>query len=356
MKIMDLKYKPFSIKFNTPFINSTGTLNERKGFILSITDELGNSSLGEIAPLPGFSSESLDEAREDLSGLLHILSGMETGDDLQCIKDLSEDYILTSSARFGFEQAMLGLLIKRDRSISEKLFLKTKTQIDVNAVVGLGCDGNVISQIENKMLEGFSTFKIKAGRNNFTDDLNLIKGIRRRFGGAIKIRLDANGKWDFEKARCNIEMLEIFDIEYIEEPCGGIENLIALSEISSIPVAIDESLVSMQFAFDVMEQSSIPFIIIKPMIRGALIENIELIRQAAILDRNIIISSSFETALGISQLAFLSSLTHHSYAHGLDTIDYFSEYFFADKNRAKKGIIDFSPLSYPKDFNYDAVC
>ncbi len=356
MKIMELKYKPFSLKFKTPFVNSTGTLINREGFIISITDELGNITLGEASPLPGFSSESLSETEEDLSGLKHILKSLETGDSLQCIKDLADDYILTPSARFGFEQAMAGLLIKRDRSIFEKLFLKTKSQIEVNTVIGMGNEDSIPDIMEEKKSRGFFTFKIKVGRNSFTDDLSLIKGIRTRFGNSIKIRLDANGKWSYEEAKSNLEILDVFDLEYIEEPCRGMENLTALSEISSIPIAIDESLVNIQNAFEIMEQSSIQFIIIKPMILGALIDNIELAKQATILNKNIIISSSFETSLGKSQLALLSSLTHHSYAHGLDTADYFSEYFFTDHYNCSKGFIHFTPLSYPRDFDYNAVC
>lgn len=355
MKIMELKYKPFSIKLKTPFINSLNTLNERRGFVISISDELGNTALGEAAPLPGFSRESFYEAEEDLIGLSHLLAKMETGADLLSIKNISDDYILCPSVKFGFEQAMLGLMINRDRSFFEKLFLKTKASININTVIGAESDETVFRLIENKLNKGFSTFKIKIGRNNFSDDLNLIKEISSRFGNKIKIRLDVNGKWNFEDSKYHLDKLAGYDIEYIEEPCKGVDNLISLSEESAIPIAVDESLADISGAYKIFEESVISFIIIKPMLRGGFVDSSELIKQAAVLDKNIIISSSFETALGKSMLVFLSSLTHHSYAHGLDTAEYFQDYYFNDQYIINNGVIDFSALTYPKDHDFKTI-
>lgn len=355
MKIAELTYKPFSIKLKSPFVNSYNTLDERKGFIVSLTDDSGNSSLGEASPLPGFSRDSLDEAEEDLTGLFHLLKGMEIGTTLRSVKDIADDYILSNSVKFAFEQAMIGLLVKRDTSFIKKQFNETKKTINVNAVIGFEKEEKIFTIAEKKLSEGFSTFKFKVGRNNFADDINLIKEIRSRYGSEIKIRLDANGKWDLDVAKYNLDKLEAYNIEYIEEPCRGIENLAALSQNSPIPVVPDESLASIDDAYRALEESNISFVIIKPMILGSFIENAELIKQAAILEKNIIISSSFETALGKDQLVLLSSLTHHSFAHGLDTAEYFPDYFFDDPYKIKNGAIVISPLYYPNAFDYNGI-
>lgn len=356
MTITDFKYKPFSINFKIPFRNSSSTFSERKGFIISVSDDMGNTSLGEASPLPGFSKESLFETGEDLEGLSHVLKQMETGDNLQDIKDVSDDYILCPSVRFAFEQAMFGLMIRRDKFIFEKLFLKIKNGIKTNAVIGLENDATVFGMMDRKICEGYSTFKIKVGRNSFTDDLNLVKGIRSKFSNDLIIRLDANGKWNIEEAKRNLDKLSLFNIEYIEEPCKGIENLISLSRNSSIPIAVDESMNSINDASGILEESNLSAIIIKPMILGAFLEIIDIIKQAAVYDKNIIISSAFETTLGKDLLLFLSSLTHHCLAHGPDTQEYFSDYFFEDRSKAKNGIIEFSPSSLLYEYDFDAVC
>ncbi|NOX64731.1 MAG: hypothetical protein GXO85_02775 [Chlorobi bacterium] len=49
---------PFEIKLKKPFKNSIVEISNRQGFILKITDEIGNIGYGEISPLPGSSEET----------------------------------------------------------------------------------------------------------------------------------------------------------------------------------------------------------------------------------------------------------------------------------------------------------
>lgn len=88
------------------------------------------------------------------------------------------------------------------------------------------------------------------------------------------------------------------------------------------------------------------------MVSGGFFETLEIITRGALKDKNIIISSSFETPLGKSLLVLLASLTHHSYAHGLDTADLLEEGPQADPYKVEAGKIFFSPAGYPPQFNY----
>lgn len=349
MKTEGIKYRPFSLKLKSPFINSSGTITYRSGFIISLTDESGNISYGEISPLPGFSKESLEEAEQELIKISKFLYVSDQIEDLHSLSTLIDDYQLSPSVRFGIEQAVFSSLLKRDHSLLAKLSLRFQSEISVNAVIGLG--SNSFSKIQGKVNSGYTTIKIKMGRDNFEDDLNLIKDIRLKLGENIKIRLDVNGKWSFEEARFHLDMLKPYNIEYIEEPCKGVENLVTLAGDSPVPVAIDESLQDINNAYSILESSPVLFLIIKPMITGGFSAVSELISQAALYNKNIIISSSFETPVGKNLLVFLASTVHHAYAHGLDTSGLFTGEITADPYEVIKGKIFFTSTSFPPSIN-----
>ena len=74
------------------------------------------------------------------------------------------------SVRFSLEQAIMGLLIKRNSNFIEANFGLTKPVINVNAVIGFGSIEEILNNIEEKIKSGYSTIKLKIGRDNFEED------------------------------------------------------------------------------------------------------------------------------------------------------------------------------------------
>lgn len=348
MNLKSFEYKPFTASLKKPFRNSSFEIATREGYIIYITGEMGRTSLGEVAPLPGFSRESIADAADELRNAAELAPGFVEAGNSAILKKFFESVQFTPSVCFGIEQAMIGMLLKRDRSLFLESFYNASSIIPVNTVIDLNTE--VLGEIEEKMKFGFSTFKIKLGLKNFEDDLAAVKEIRSRFGFEINLRLDVNGKWSPEEAERNLISLEPLKIEYVEEPCGGIDNIIKLAKSSPVPVAVDESLKSITDAERIIKESSVQFIIVKPMIIGAFFGTADLISLANSCGKNVIISSAFETPLGKSLLVFLASLTGHSYAHGLDTAVLLSGGIFEDPYPVVNGAIHFSPDNYPPQF------
>jgi L-alanine-DL-glutamate epimerase-like enolase superfamily enzyme len=57
----------------------------------------------------------------------------------------------------------------------------------------------------------------------------------------MAIRVDANGAWSVAEAQAALRALEPAGIELCEEPVQGLDLLAELSELTGIPLAIDES-------------------------------------------------------------------------------------------------------------------
>lgn len=351
MILKEIKYSPFSYKLKNPFQTSSGIISERKGFFVSALDELGNNSISECSPLPGFSSESYNEVEKFLSNELKRLLVNEIKSDLFKIKQIASEITKLPSVRFALEQALFGLVMQHDKNFIQNNFYAGKKTIPVNAVIGFDKPENILAKVEKKYIAGYRTFKIKVGRENFSDDYELVKLVREKFSNRITIRLDANGKWDIDSASDNLVKLSEFDIEYIEEPCRNLACLMKLAEHSKIPIAVDESLKTYENVEEVLKTPAIKFLVVKPMILGGIISAAQLIKEAEAYGKKIIISSAFETPIGKSALVFLASLASHNHAHGLDTANMFFNLPITDPYPVQNSHIVFDSENFPPHFD-----
>src|SRR6185312_13810794 len=59
-----------------------------------------------------------------------------------------------------------------------------------------------------------------------------------------RVRIDANGGWNVDEAEHAIHALAEFDLEYVEQPCASVDELVELRrrvKYMGIPIAADES-------------------------------------------------------------------------------------------------------------------
>ncbi len=355
MIIKDFKYFPFSLQLKIPFQSSTQIITQKNGFIISLIDELGNQSFGEASPLSGFSRETNNDLIQNLSEIKSRFDNLFLLDVLSTINDQLSTFELLPSVRFSLEQAILSLMIKKNRNFVNQFVGILKSVINVNAVFGFDDNRNIISAIDRKIEAGFNTIKIKVGRDDFENDFELIKEVREKFGRKINIRLDVNGIWELGKAKKYLERLSLFNIQYIEEPCSNLNDLIKLAEVSQIPIAIDESLESLDFALEIINNSKIEIIIMKPMVLGGLFSSFRIIKEAEKKNKKVIISSSFESAIGKSGLVLLAATTNHNFAHGLDTSEFFEKDICFDPFTVKDGKIYLASDNYPPQFNLNFI-
>jgi len=348
MIIRDFKFIPYKLKLKSPFKNASFVINDREGFIIRIVDENNFIGFGEVAPLPGFSLETAEKCDIALNKLHYsIIEKSAKKLDFDLIHELQSISSLPSLS-FGIEQAVISLLIKRGELSS---LLANSKPIEVNGLVGIEPKDVALKKVDDLLIKGFKTIKIKIGENNFEDDIKLIKTITDRIDDSIKIRIDVNGNWDYEKAEQAVTILDSTKIELIEQPVNNINELVMLSDFSPIPIAVDEAIKSSADARNIIEKSNIQIIILKPSILGGIIETITLIKSAERLGKKIIISSAFESVVGRSALMLLASLITGNHAHGLNTATYLAEDFASDDYPIINGNTFFNHNNYPPKFN-----
>src|SRR3954463_14916326 len=77
---------------------------------------------------------------------------------------------------------------------------------------------------------GCRTAKVKVAEpgQNAADDLARVEGVRDALGPDGAIRVDANAAWDVDTAVTRIAELDRVGLEYVEQPCATLGELVAL--------------------------------------------------------------------------------------------------------------------------------
>lgn len=340
MKLPEIKYIPYDIKLKKPFLTSGGLISNRKGFFICIILNENETAFGEAAPLPEFGSESYSEAENALQSLFGLSANnpafFDSGDFQSKLDRISN----LPALRHGLEQAWLNFRALNEKTSLDKLLnVKLKDKINVNGLIGLVPPGETLLKARALFNEGFTTLKLKAGRDDFSLDRKSVEILREHFGDRIDIRIDVNGKWKLPEAISHIKELEEFSPEYIEQPVAGKEDFFNLMKETELPLAADEIIRSTGDALEVMTKATGAVLILKPMMLGGFTSTLKIIRDAERSGIKTVISSSFETSVGRSAAVFLAAASNSSTAHGLGTKGFLEHEPYRDPFEINNGVI-----------------
>jgi o-succinylbenzoate synthase len=327
MKKIELRFEPYTLHLKQPISTSRGEINERKGILIFLISEEGIDGVGDCCPLPEFGSESYDDALNLIQNI-NINLKIDTDNVENSIEHTLKNFTGYPAVKAGIEQALLEIVCKHKKTSLSKLLKKeSRSSIRVNAVIGKMDKDSTLKNVSEKIDAGFDTIKIKIGRKNFADDLEILRAIRNSYGSNVKLRIDPNGVWQLNEAVNNLNQLTSSNIEYVEEPVRGFDNLIQLSKSISIPLATDESIKTYADAEKYISSGSIKAIILKPMMLGGILPTLNIINLAEEHDVIPVITSSLESSVGRAAALFAASTVNREVAHGLAVQEFFLEDF-----------------------------
>jgi len=334
-------YKPYQLTFTKPLVTAVGAISHREGIIITYTFPKPRFSASnetftahaDVAPLPGFSDETLAEAldwlinsEEDLLHYVnqapHNISDKFSGHITQVI----EEYAINNASYVFKVPPPPSVWFALDSLILQYLHCKnsqnrhvplTKLSIPVNTIV------RDLAEADASVLGGFNTVKIKVGVD-FDSELAFIKALRDKYPhpNMLRIRLDANGVWPLEVARKNLEALSGFQIEYIEQPVSQNDLIWHGQQLRrlGIPIAADESARTVSQIKTLLKNESCDICILKPAMIGSLADMLIIRSLCAAKQVNCVITTSLESSVGRYNTAMLAGLFFNTgLAHGLAT-------------------------------------
>lgn len=276
----------YELPLRAPFPAGGESIRVRRGAILRV-EERGRVGYGEMAPLPGLSRESLEDALDGLkeataSGSLPMASSAAFA--LSCA-EATRDH----EGRFGFGRP-------------------EHSGIGVNGVFA-GSASEARAAIERGDLAGFRTVKVKVGLGKVAEDAELIAAMLDGLEPSTRLRLDGNRRLTLTAAVRMVKRLDAERIEYMEEPLRNPMELPELSRRTGISMAIDESLREPEHREALVGAPGIDVQVIKPSLLGALEEVEHAVTHGRIHGMDTVLSNCLESSLTLCLLARLAAVT-----------------------------------------------
>jgi o-succinylbenzoate synthase len=315
-----LKFLKYQIPFKTPFRIAGNEFSTRKGIIMVFSDGKVEA-YGEVAPLPGFSDESLSQVEAVLKmNRDHLDRSIQSGQARQVLKVLDQVHQFPSLA-FGIDTLLHDYESKKtNKPLVEYLFGDDFHDIECNGTISISSEKKTFESAAEFVEKGFKTLKLKVG-TDFEKELRILTSLRKKFP-AIAIRIDANQAWSESEAEHNLNQLEPLKIEYCEQPVSSndIRSLIRIKDKVSIPIAADESLRNKDMITEVCEQQAADFLILKPNLIGTFKDIFVTNELANTHNIEAVFTTSLETSVSIAAIAALAAgLSNKKSAQGLST-------------------------------------
>lgn len=228
----------------------------------------------EAAPLPGFSSESIEDV----------------------IAAMRDDRLPPPSLQFALN------------SLSRPL---ESCKLRLNALLQ-GTSIEILKKSQALSQSACRAVKLKVGRQSVSEDVDMVCRIRKTLRDDQTLRLDANRAWDWNAAIEFASGIGDIDIEYIEEPLQDCTRLDAFARETRLPYALDETLAE-TVSIDAFELASV--CVIKPTLLGDR-TRIEAVAQHG---KPLVFSACYESGVGLSRIAQLANEWSPQVSAGLDT-------------------------------------
>lgn len=331
----------YSLPLSRPLFFQKEKISGREGFILKLIFTGGIQGFGEIAPLPGFSAFGLKECLENLREVcFRLMKENFYADSLGLENDFFvrlDKIFMSPEVRFGIETAVLNAFASQ-RQVPLSKFLSVDA-VDKIVLNGLLSDLNEPweEELERLLQKGYKLIKVKAEADVYKA-IRCIRDVMKAVNNRAEVHVDVNRKWSFEDAVLFTKKIEDYNIKYVEEPFCDISRVEEFFRKTGMPVALDESLVS--YGFDPRKPcKGIKFLVLKPSFLGGIRKVLRIIQDARISGIRAIISSSFESGIGLSTLAHLSAAAGEDITAGLDTLKFFREDLLKEPQMISNGSI-----------------
>jgi O-succinylbenzoate synthase len=177
---------------------------------------------------------------------------------------------------------------------------------------------------------GCRTAKVKVAEagQSLGDDVARVEAVRDALGHDGRVRVDANGAWSLDEAARALKALDVFDLEYAEQPVATLEDMAQLRRRVSVRLAADESVRTATDPLRVAGLEAADVVVLKVQPLGGVRRCLEVAEACGL---PVVVSSAVETSVGIAAgVALAAALPELPFACGLGTVPLLSTDVTAD--------------------------
>lgn len=288
--------KRLDFHFKRPAGTSRGTLTTRSSVFFAEPKAHG-WAVGEAAPLPGLSLESIDE----------VVPGSSS------------------------HQTAMEMLARDDgrHVLWPSDFTQGKSGVRINGLVWMGDSAFVREQIRSLLDRGFRCIKMKVGAIDFAEELAVIREVHAA-DAEVEIRVDANGAFTPREAVEKMRALHEAGVSSMEQPIrsGQLDQMAALCAESPLRIALDEELIPVRDRSArerLLDEVRPAMLVLKPSLMGGFASCEEWIELAEARGIGWWVTSALESNIGLNAIAQWVAAKRPVSTQGLGTGSLFTD-------------------------------
>jgi O-succinylbenzoate synthase len=283
------EFHPYRRPFKHPLTTHHGVWDVREGIILRLKHETGRVGWGEIAPIPWFGSETIEQALDFCRQLPPILTtetifsippelpacqfGFESAWEWREGENISDVKMDVGTRGRGDAQKDFHGFAVNDSSRVSNLNSKIqnlKPKITYSHLLPAG--EAVLQSWQTPWTQGSRTFKWKIGVVAIEEELRIFNQLIESLPPSAQLRLDANGGLTQQQAHHWLKAAdEVGMVEFLEQPLPPeqFDVMLEMSHQYLTPLALDESVATLDQLEDCYQRGWWGIFVIKAAIAGS---------------------------------------------------------------------------------------
>jgi glucarate dehydratase len=284
MKISRLEFIPVSISYTHREVSSQVNRDGVSDVIVKATTDDGLVGWGEAC-----SGANLASVEEALRAMAPFVLGRSPWSSEAIRARLWHDGIwlfrrpTASFAYAGIDMALWDICGKACAQPLYNLFGgKVRESADYFYYLARGSEESLVRQCVDGVARGYRVFYLKVGLD-IRAEYQMVRIVRETIGPDARLRLDANGAWTVNQALRNLDLLDEFRIDFIEQPVSQdpVANMREVRARARVAVCANEGMWTAEDAYKQITSRTADVYCFSPYWVGSLAEFQRLSRVAA---------------------------------------------------------------------------
>ena len=267
MKITRIEAVPVSIPLRRTFNIASGEIPAGRNVIILVHTDGGIKGLGEASPI---ASTDADTQRSIVDVITHQIAPRLVGrNPLELPRLLSALHgavLGNSCAKAGVDIALHDLLGKLlEVPVYQLLGGRFRDVIDVQeSDIWIDTPDLMAQAASEAFARGVRAFEVKIGTDPLMD-IDRVRAVRQAVGSEGRIRIDCNEGYSAGIATRALRKMEVFDLEYIEQPLPrwDFEGMARLARSLDTPLCADQAAYTTNDVFRLLSMAACSLVCIK---------------------------------------------------------------------------------------------
>ncbi len=232
MRIEEIVLRAVRVPLKRPYKLSYRTFTEFEPIVVEMRSHHGSIGWGEGHISPGSSSETREGGWRFCRQYAERIAGADTSDAMAIVSSVMDESKVAATALATAIEMLEG---------EPLLEAGEEARLPLLSPVNATDESELADEIEQRIAEGFRTFKIKVGKDAVADTKR-VRAIQQAVDGRATIRIDANRAYNESDAIGFVTALDPEGVELFEQPCEAEdwEANANVARVSPIPLMLDE--------------------------------------------------------------------------------------------------------------------